>query len=151
MKFIFDSLIQNLCVRYIPDILNGTGVEASFPTKAEFGDDVRLWSQPQTLDKGNFSNSKKRIYPLLQTIRSTHSLPDDFEAWVHVIIKMQFLEISYSNEKVEIKRIGSLDLHEYEYEIDIDEINAIEFMYECKEIDTIGIVNHLHGLFWRFF
>jgi len=141
-----------LCVRYIPDILNGTSVEAIFPAKAEFGDDSRLWSQPKILDKGNFSNAKIRIYPLLQTLRSTHVLPDNALCRVHVIIKMQFLEFSYSNEKVEIKRIGSLDLYEYEYEHDIDEIERYENSYENTtygdEIDTIGTVNHLQLCLW---
>jgi len=104
---------------------------------------------PKTLDTGNFSNEKKRIYPLLQTIRSTHDLPDNGLCRVHVIIKMQFLEFSYSN-KVEIKVIGSLVLYEYEYEHDIGETNKYENMYEWGDTDTIGMVNHLR-IFWRFF
>jgi len=94
---------------------------------------------------GNFSNAKIRVYPLLQTIRSTHNLPGHERTRVHVIIKMQFLELSYSNE-VEIKRLGSLVLYEYDYKINTDEINEYEDMYRGKKksrkTDTIGIVNH---------
>jgi len=133
-------IFRNLSVRYIPDILNGVELEHTkwnFPTTAEFGDDYILWSLPKTLDKGNFSNEKSRIYPLLQTIRSKHDLPDNVRTLVHVTIKMQFLEFSYSN-KVEIKIIGSLVLYEYEYEADI-EADPYENHYET---DTIGIVIH---------
>ena len=142
-----------MSVRYIPDILNGTGAAANFPTTAEFGDYYRLWSRPKTLDMGNFSNEKTRIYPFLQTIRSTHNLqgvpydlPGEYERAgderirVQVIIRMQFLEFSYSNGKVEINRIGSLDLYEYEYETDIDTCNQYDFEFHT---DLIGIVNHL--------
>ena len=129
-----------MSVRYIPDILNGTGAAASFPTKAEFGDDYRLWSRPFPLDMGNFSNVKSRIYPFLQTIWSTHDLPDNERTRVHVIIRMQFLEFSYSNEKVEIKRIGSLDLYEYEYETDF-------YFENAHYTDTIGMVNYYSPVF----
>ena len=93
---------------------------------------------------GNFSNAKSRVYPLLQTIRSTHDLPGHERTRVHVIIKMQFLEFSYSNE-VEIKRLGSLVLYEYDYEIHTGEIKKYEDMYREKKrrkTDTIGIVNY---------
>ena len=131
-----------MCVRYIPDILNGTGAAASFSTEAEFGDDYRLWSRPKTVDKGNFSNQKSRIYPLVQTIRSRHDLPDNQRARIHVVIKMQLLKFSYSNEKVEINRIGSLFLHEYEYEASTDSTyRSYDYMYEYSD-DTIGKVNH---------
>ena len=151
-----------MSVRYIPDILNGTGAAANFPTTAEFGDYYRLWSRPKTLDMGNFSNEKTRIYPLLQTIRSTHDLQgvpytyvntfgnrsgviDNERIRAHVIIRMQFLEFSYSNNKVEIQRIGSLDLYEYEYETDVDTCNKYHFDIEFDN-ERIGMVNHLQHL-----
>ena len=93
---------------------------------------------------GNFSNAKSRVYPLLQTIRSMHNLAGHERTRVHVIIKMQFLEFSYSNE-VEIKRLGSLVLYEYDYEIHTGEIKKYEDMYREKKrrkTDTIGTVNH---------
>ena len=137
--FIFDSLIQSihqvgpsifrgLSARYIPDILNGTGAAARFSIKAELGDYHSLWIRPKTLDRGNFSNEKSRIYPLLQKIWSS---PDNEGNRLHVIIKMQLLELSYSNEKVEINKIGSLVLHEYETNV------------EAQAHHCIGMVNHL--------
>ena len=47
---------------------------------------------------------------------------------------MQFLEFSYSNEKVEINEIGSLVLLEYETVVDDT---------EDAHANSIGVVNHL--------
>jgi len=129
-------------VRYIPDILTGTGAAASFRTKAEFGYPYRLvLNIPKILDKGNFSNGKSRIYPIVQTIRSPRDLRDNARTWVDVIVKMQFLELSYSNGKVEIKRIGSLVLYEYEtyFEADEDDFNDKDEL----NADILLMVNHL--------
>jgi len=85
------------------------------------------------LDKGNFSNEKSRIYPLVQTIRSTMDWSE--RTRVDVIIKMHFLEISYSNGRVKIKQIGSLVVYEYETYIDAETY----FVFT----DITGMVNHL--------
>jgi len=125
-----------LSVRYIPDILTGTDDAASFSTVAEFGNQCNI---PIVLDKGNFSNEKSRIFPVLQTIWP--EIDYSGRTRVDVIIKMHFLEISYSNGKVEIKRIGSLVL--YEYETYIDPETYLEHPKNNVCTDIIGMVNHL--------
>ena len=116
-------------VRYIPDILTGTRDAASFSG----ADLANYWNLPMPLDKGNFSNEKSRIYPLVQTIRSTMDWSE--RTRVDVIIKMHFLEISYSNGRVKIKQIGSLVVYEYETYIDAETY----FVFT----DITGMVNHL--------